>query len=177
MGAPTAGALTPSLSGIDGRAPCYPAFLQVVWLRKCRRDGVNCAAQRDALAGRLAATGSSSHHQCRSAIPAHVRCDLRRLSLATYTATTGTPSSIRVGIRKSSSLISRELFALANAGVAVGGKPLGTGVAGLVGVRPELGTLPDDMTVRHLWGLGALAGVGFTVSLSLPGIRFARSNR
>jgi hypothetical protein len=30
-----------SLSGIDSRAPCYPAFSQVVRDRKCYRDGVN----------------------------------------------------------------------------------------------------------------------------------------
>jgi hypothetical protein len=30
------------LSEIDSRAPCYPAFPQVVRLRRCRRDGVNC---------------------------------------------------------------------------------------------------------------------------------------
>jgi hypothetical protein len=32
---------TSSLSGIDSRAPCYPAFPQAVRLRRCRRDGVN----------------------------------------------------------------------------------------------------------------------------------------
>jgi hypothetical protein len=29
------------LSEIDGRAPCYRAFFQVMPLRKCHRDGVN----------------------------------------------------------------------------------------------------------------------------------------
>ena len=29
------------LSEIDGPAPCYPAFPQVVWLRGCHRDEVN----------------------------------------------------------------------------------------------------------------------------------------
>jgi Holliday junction resolvase-like predicted endonuclease len=29
------------LSDITGRAPCYPAFSQVIRLRRCRRDGVN----------------------------------------------------------------------------------------------------------------------------------------
>jgi hypothetical protein len=32
---------TSSLSGIDGQAPCYPAFSQVVPIRKAHRDGVN----------------------------------------------------------------------------------------------------------------------------------------
>src|SRR5829696_4840802 len=34
--------LTSSLSEIDGRALCYPAFPQAVRLRKLPRDGVNC---------------------------------------------------------------------------------------------------------------------------------------
>jgi hypothetical protein len=29
------------LSGIDGRAPCYPAFPLVVLLRRSYKDGVN----------------------------------------------------------------------------------------------------------------------------------------
>jgi hypothetical protein len=29
------------LSEIDGRAPCYPAFFQVMPLREWHRDGVN----------------------------------------------------------------------------------------------------------------------------------------
>jgi hypothetical protein len=33
--------LTSSLSGIDGQAPCYPAFPQDVPIREDRRDGVN----------------------------------------------------------------------------------------------------------------------------------------
>src|SRR6266508_113133 len=43
------------LSGIDGRALCYPAFSQAVLLRKCRRDGVNCGC----LAGLLTPPGVS----------------------------------------------------------------------------------------------------------------------
>jgi hypothetical protein len=35
------GALTPSSSEIDAEALSYPAFPEVVQLRKCHRDGVN----------------------------------------------------------------------------------------------------------------------------------------
>jgi Na+/H+ antiporter NhaA len=50
--------------------------------------------------------------------------------------------------------------------------------ASVVAIQLGLGTLPDDMTARHLWGLGALGGIGFTVALfvtdlaysSVPGI-------
>jgi Na+/H+ antiporter NhaA len=32
-------------------------------------------------------------------------------------------------------------------------------------MRLGVGTLPEDMGGRHLWELGALAGIGFTVAL------------
>ena len=49
-------------------------------------------------------------------------------------------------------------------GVAVGlvvGKPLGVVGASWAAMRLRLGTLPEDMTRRHLLGVGALAGIGF----------------
>jgi NhaA family Na+:H+ antiporter len=89
------------------------------------------------------------------------------------------------------------LFALANAGVAldaegfsvawgsrvawgvavglVVGKLAGVIRASVVAIRLGLGTLPDDMTGRHLWGLGALAGIGFTWPCSSPTWPTARS--
>jgi NhaA family Na+:H+ antiporter len=36
-----------------------------------------------------------------------------------------------------------------------------------------LGSLPDDMTGRHLWGLGALAGIGFTVALFVTDLAYS----
>ena len=51
------------LSGITGRAPCYPAFSQALRLRKCRRDGVNCgpvAALSNRLEGAAIISNSSS---------------------------------------------------------------------------------------------------------------------
>jgi hypothetical protein len=49
------GALTPSLSGIDGKALCYPAFPQLALIHECHRDGVNCGAPAEA---RRSALGS-----------------------------------------------------------------------------------------------------------------------
>nr|HEV8115398.1 Na+/H+ antiporter NhaA [Acidimicrobiales bacterium] len=86
------------------------------------------------------------------------------------------------------------LFALANAGVDLGGRPLGQllgepvtlGVlAGLVVGKP-LGILlagavavfglrlplPDGVGFRHLAGVGLLAGIGFTVSIFIAGLAF-----
>lgn len=87
------------------------------------------------------------------------------------------------------------VFALANAGlsvdsnalgdalgssVAIGiflglvvGKPLGICAAAFIAVRMRIGTLPEDTSVRDVVGLGALAGIGFTVSLFISDLAFA----
>lgn len=86
------------------------------------------------------------------------------------------------------------LFALAEAGVdlrggvighAVGssitlgivvalvvGKLGGISLASLAAVRLGVGTLPTGVTVRHLIGASALAGIGFTVSLFVAELSF-----
>jgi Na+:H+ antiporter, NhaA family len=87
------------------------------------------------------------------------------------------------------------LFALANAGVVLDaaglsaawgsrvawgvaagllvGKLAGVVGASLVAMRLGVGTLPEDMTGRHLWGLGALAGIGFTVALFVTDLAYS----
>ena len=86
------------------------------------------------------------------------------------------------------------VFALANAGVTVGGgigaaltSPAGMGIiAGLVvgkqvgvtlfswlAVRFGIAALPDDLTWRHVYGVSWLAGIGFTMSLFIAGLAFA----
>jgi Na+:H+ antiporter, NhaA family len=60
-------------------------------------------------------------------------------------------------------------------GVVVGlvvGKPLGILVAVALATRTGLARLPEDLTWRHLTGLGVLAGIGFTVSLFVTGLAF-----
>ena len=86
------------------------------------------------------------------------------------------------------------LFALANAGVYLGGgvlsaavssrvtwavaiglvlgKLLGVGGAIRAGLRTGAGVLPADVTDREVWGAAALAGIGFTVSLFIAGLAF-----
>jgi NhaA family Na+:H+ antiporter len=93
-----------------------------------------------------------------------------------------------------SSYVIVPIFALANAGVEVSwdglgdaagsrvtlgvvvgllvGKPLGILAAVALATRTGLGRLPDDLTMRHVAGLGALAGIGFTVSLFISGLGF-----
>ncbi|WP_372790865.1 Na+/H+ antiporter NhaA [Paraconexibacter sp.] len=86
------------------------------------------------------------------------------------------------------------LFALANAGVDLGGGAIGDAassrlawaiVAGLVlgkligiagatflGLRLGWGTLPDQVTKAQVWGVAALGGIGFTVSLFIADLAY-----
>jgi hypothetical protein len=86
------------------------------------------------------------------------------------------------------------LFALANAGVdlrggllaqaatsrlawavAVGliaGKTIGIAAVTLAAVRARLGMLPAGVGTVHIWGLSAVAGIGFTVSLFITGLAY-----
>ncbi len=87
------------------------------------------------------------------------------------------------------------LFALANAGVdlsaealrrvatspvALGvvvarviGKPLGIALVAALVVRSGLGRLPEGVRWRHVVGVGALAGIGFTVALLMAELAFS----
>ncbi len=86
-------------------------------------------------------------------------------------------------------------FALANAGIEVSGaavseavtSPLGLGVLlGLVVGKPlgigaavwaatgAVGRLPDEVTSRMVFGVAALAGVGFTVALFISELAFGQ---
>jgi len=85
------------------------------------------------------------------------------------------------------------LFALANAGVAIGGdltailasplalgiflglvvgKPLGILLLSWVAVKSGRGALPGGMTWGQVFGAGCLAGIGFTMSLFITGLAF-----
>ena len=88
------------------------------------------------------------------------------------------------------------VFAFANAGLAIGGlepddlmQPLPAGIAlglvlgkpvGIVGIAlvmraTGLAKFPDGMDLRALIGLGMLCGIGFTMSLFIGSLAFARS--
>jgi len=90
-----------------------------------------------------------------------------------------------------SSYVVLPLFALANAGVSVetnvgehgtlrlaiaaglvAGKPLGMLLASMLAVRLRLAVKPDAYTWRQLTGAGALAGIGFTMSLFIAAQAF-----
>jgi len=94
-----------------------------------------------------------------------------------------------------SSFLVVPLFALANAGVVVDsesirraasspvaigvlvglviGKPVGITTATWLGTKARIGRLPEGMTWRHVVGLGAVAGIGFTVALFVDDLSFA----
>ncbi len=96
----------------------------------------------------------------------------------------------RAGAR--SSFFVLPVFALANAGVVITpavldghlglmlpiiagltiGKPLGIVAASVLAVRAGLATKPDAYSWRQLAGAGALAGIGFTMSLFIAGQAF-----
>jgi NhaA family Na+:H+ antiporter len=92
------------------------------------------------------------------------------------------------------SMVIVPIFALANAGVALGGgviadavnsnlfwgiglglvvgKVLGISGAALLAQRFGLGSLPSGVERGHVWGIGALGGIGFTVSIFITGLAF-----
>lgn len=85
------------------------------------------------------------------------------------------------------------VFALANAGVSLGGvtlaiafdsiplgiavglvvgKPLGIMLTSLAAVRLHIARLPEGVNWRQLFGMALLAGIGFTMSLFIGGLAF-----
>jgi len=93
-----------------------------------------------------------------------------------------------------SSFVILPVFALANAGipitrdgladaagsaVSIGimaglvvGKVVGIWIAARIAVLLGIGTLPDDMSERDVVGIGALAGIGFTVAIFITGLAY-----
>jgi len=93
-----------------------------------------------------------------------------------------------------SSFVIVPLFALANAGIVLSGATFGdavqgrvfwgvvlglvvgkaVGIAGFTALGMRMGLrLPSEMTLRSVVGIGALAGIGFTVSLFVADLSFA----
>jgi NhaA family Na+:H+ antiporter len=53
------------------------------------------------------------------------------------------------------------------------GKTLGITLAA---TRLRLGVLPSGIATRHVWGIAALAGIGFTVSLFIADLAYQAPN-
>ena len=99
------------------------------------------------------------------------------------------------GLHQWSSFVVLPIFALANAGIALGGdslsaaartpvalavglglvlgKTLGLTLGALLAVRLGLSGLPSGTRWAHVAGIGALAGIGFTVSLFITELAYA----
>ena len=70
--------------------------------------------------------------------------------------------------------LSSELTWAVIAGLVVG-KILGISVTTLLALRFGSGTLPEGMRKAQVWGVGALGGIGFTVSLFITDLAFSES--
>lgn len=71
--------------------------------------------------------------------------------------------------------IERAVSSTVTLGVILGlvvGKPLGITLAAFLAVRLGVCDLPRGVAWRHMVGMGALAGIGFTVSLFVAGLAF-----
>jgi NhaA family Na+:H+ antiporter len=52
------------------------------------------------------------------------------------------------------------------------GKPVGIVLSSWLAIRGGLATLPEGVSWSHLWAVGCLAGIGFTMSLFITGLAF-----
>jgi NhaA family Na+:H+ antiporter len=93
-----------------------------------------------------------------------------------------------------SSFLILPIFALANAGIELSrdgltnastsavtigvivglvvGKTVGVAAATWIATATGIGTLPDGVNWRHVFGVGALAGIGFTVAIFITGLAY-----
>jgi NhaA family Na+:H+ antiporter len=79
------------------------------------------------------------------------------------------------GVRISIESIGDAASSSVSAGVAVGlvvGKVVGVTGAVALAVRFGIGRLPEGVGPRHVLGMSAIAGIGFTVSLFIAGLAF-----
>jgi Na+:H+ antiporter, NhaA family len=84
------------------------------------------------------------------------------------------------GINLSGEALADALASPVTAGVALGllvGKTVGVAAASWISVMLGLGRLPHRTTWTMLVGLGAVAGIGFTVSLFITGLSFAEGSQ
>ena len=79
------------------------------------------------------------------------------------------------GIEVSATTLSETVTSPLGLGVLLGlvvGKPLGIGAAIWAATRARIGRLPDGVSPRMVFGVAALAGVGFTVALFIAELAF-----
>ncbi len=52
------------------------------------------------------------------------------------------------------------------------GKPLGVFLFGIIAIKSGMGSLHSDLRLKHLFGVGILAGIGFTISIFVSLLAF-----
>ena len=68
------------------------------------------------------------------------------------------------------------LYSPLSLGIVLGlllGKPIGITFFTYIGMKTKLFTLPDDVTLKDIFGLSFLCGIGFTMSLFINGLAFS----
>jgi NhaA family Na+:H+ antiporter len=71
--------------------------------------------------------------------------------------------------------LSRVFISTLHQGVFTGlviGKPVGIFLFSLLAIKLKLADLPGNMTLRQLWGIGMIAGIGFTISIFMTTLAF-----
>jgi len=79
------------------------------------------------------------------------------------------------GVRLDAGEFSEGLVSGITLGVVLGlvfGKAAGISFMTWVGLRSRLGSLPDDLEIKHVLGLSLLAGIGFTMSIFIAQLAF-----
>ena len=82
------------------------------------------------------------------------------------------------GVDLRGGVLGEAVTSAAGLGIGLGlviGKPLGIVAAAFLAVRLGLGRLPERTSWGHVAGIGAIAGIGFTVSLFIAGLSFPES--
>ncbi len=70
------------------------------------------------------------------------------------------------------------LYSPLSLGIVLGlllGKPIGITLFTYIGMKTKLFKLPDDVTLKDIFGLSFLCGIGFTMSLFINGLAFSDS--
>ncbi len=83
------------------------------------------------------------------------------------------------GVRLDSESLEQAASSSVTLGVVLGlvvGKTVGVGLGALIAVKTGVGRLPRGVGARHVIGVGALAGIGFTVSIFVAGLAFDASD-
>lgn len=82
---------------------------------------------------------------------------------------------VNAGIPISPGVLTGELLHPVTLGVVFGllfGKFIGVSTASFLAVRLKIAHLPKDVGLRHIFGAGFVAGIGFTMSIFIAGLAF-----